>query len=126
MSLSIQNLRVGYGAVTALHDVSIEIASGVITTIIGSNGAGKTTIMKAIAGLLPQAAGHVLYNGEELSGLRPSQIVAKGVALVPEGRRLFASMTVAEESRDWRLFAVRQGRDCPGSRSRARPFSNSS
>src|SRR5580692_5833695 len=96
MSLSIQGLSVAYGAVTALRDVSIEVASGVITTIIGSNGAGKTTIMKAVAGLLPQAAGRVLYNDEELSGLRPSQVVSKGVALVPEGRRLFGSMTVAE------------------------------
>jgi branched-chain amino acid transport system ATP-binding protein len=96
MSLSIHNLSVAYGAVTALRDVSIEVASGVITTIIGSNGAGKTTIMKAVAGLVPQAAGRVLYNGEELSGLRPSQVVSKGVALVPEGRRLFGSMTVAE------------------------------
>jgi branched-chain amino acid transport system ATP-binding protein len=96
MSLSIHNLSVAYGAVTALRDVSIEVASGVITTIIGSNGAGKTTIMKAVAGLVPQAAGRVLYNGEELSGLRPSQVVSRGVALVPEGRRLFGSMTVAE------------------------------
>lgn len=96
MSLSIQNLSVAYGAVTALRDVNIEVASGVITTIIGSNGAGKTTIMKAVAGLLPQAAGRVSYNDEELSGLRPSQVVSKGVALVPEGRRLFGSMTVAE------------------------------
>ena len=96
MSLSIRSLSVAYGAVTALRDVNIEVASGVITTIIGSNGAGKTTIMKAVAGLLPQAAGRVSYNDEELSGLRPSQIVSKGVALVPEGRRLFGSMTVAE------------------------------
>jgi branched-chain amino acid transport system ATP-binding protein len=96
MSLSIQNLSVAYGAVTALRHVNIEVASGVITTIIGSNGAGKTTIMKAVAGLLPQAAGRVFYDNEELSGLRPSQIVSKGVALVPEGRRLFGSMTVAE------------------------------
>ena len=96
MSLSIRSLSVAYGAVTALRDVNIEVASGVITTIIGSNGAGKTTIMKAVAGLLPQAAGRVSYNEEELSGLRPSQVVSKGVALVPEGRRLFGSMTVAE------------------------------
>jgi branched-chain amino acid transport system ATP-binding protein len=96
MSLRIQSLSVAYGAVTALRDVSVEVASGVITTIIGSNGAGKTTLMKAVAGLLPQAAGRILYNDEEISGLRPSQVVSKGVALVPEGRRLFASMTVAE------------------------------
>jgi branched-chain amino acid transport system ATP-binding protein len=96
MSLRIQSLSVAYGAVTALRDVSVEVASGVITTIIGSNGAGKTTLMKAVAGLLPQAAGRIFYNDEEISGLRPSQVVGKGVALVPEGRRLFASMTVAE------------------------------
>jgi branched-chain amino acid transport system ATP-binding protein len=96
MSLDIQNLSVAYGAVTALRDVNIEVKSGVITTIIGSNGAGKTTLMKAIAGLLPLAGGRILYNDEDLSGLRPSQTVAKGIALVPEGRRLFGSMTVAE------------------------------
>jgi branched-chain amino acid transport system ATP-binding protein len=96
MSLSIQNVSVAYGAVTALGGVNIEVKSGVITTIIGSNGAGKTTLMKAIAGLLPLAGGRILYNEDELSGLRPSQIVAKGIALVPEGRRLFGSMTVAE------------------------------
>jgi branched-chain amino acid transport system ATP-binding protein len=96
MSLKIQNLNVAYGPVTALRDVSVEVASGRITTIIGSNGAGKTTIMKAVAGLLPQAVGRIVFNDEELSGLRPSQVVSKGVALVPEGRRLFVSMTVGE------------------------------
>jgi branched-chain amino acid transport system ATP-binding protein len=96
MSLKIRNLSVAYGPVAALRDVSVEVASGRITTIIGSNGAGKTTIMKAVAGLLPQAVGSILFNDEEISTLRPSQIVSKGVALVPEGRRLFASMTVGE------------------------------
>jgi branched-chain amino acid transport system ATP-binding protein len=96
MSLEIRNLCVSYGITAAIHDVDLDVTSGVVTTIVGSNGAGKTTIMKAIVGLLPQATGRVQYDGIDLSSLHPADIVAKGVALVPEGRRLFAEMTVAE------------------------------
>jgi len=96
MSLEIRKLDVAYGGVRALHDVNIDVPAGTITTIVGSNGAGKTTIMKTIAGLLKPSAGSIRYRGEEISGMRPAEIVTKGVALVPEGRRLFSSMTVAE------------------------------
>jgi branched-chain amino acid transport system ATP-binding protein len=96
VSLEIRNLCVSYGTTVAIHNVDLDVASGVITTIVGSNGAGKTTIMKAIVGLLPQATGRVQYAGVNLSSFHPADIVATGVALVPEGRRLFAEMTVAE------------------------------
>jgi branched-chain amino acid transport system ATP-binding protein len=96
MSLIVRGLRVNYGAVDAVKGIDIELRPGTVTTVIGANGAGKTTIMKAIAGLLPQARGSVQFKGVELIGKRAHEIVGLGVALVPEGRRLFASMTVRE------------------------------
>jgi branched-chain amino acid transport system ATP-binding protein len=96
MTLEVSGLCVNYGAVSAVQDVSLTVPRGVITTIIGSNGAGKSTIMKAMVGVVPISSGTVRYDGVTLSGQHPSAIVARGVALVPEGRRLFASMTVAE------------------------------
>ena len=96
MSLAVERLTVAYGPVAAVRDVSLHVAPGSITTIIGANGAGKTTVMRAIAGLLPQATGRVVLDGENLLGLRANVVVRRGVALVPEGRRLFASMTVRE------------------------------
>ena len=96
MSLEIRNLDVSYGAVSAIRGVDLDVAPGVITTIIGANGAGKTTIMKAIVGLVRASTGQIRLAGQELGGRRPAEIVAAGVALVPEGRRLFSSMTVRE------------------------------
>jgi branched-chain amino acid transport system ATP-binding protein len=96
MTLEVNSLSVNYGAVSAVRDVTLRVQHGVITTIIGSNGAGKSTIMKAIVGLIPAASGSVSFNGTTLTGLHPSAIVARGIALVPEGRRLFADMTVDE------------------------------
>ena len=96
MSLIVRGLRVNYGAVDAVKGIDIELRSGTVTTVIGANGAGKTTIMKAVAGLLLQARGSVQFRGVELLGKPAHEIVGLGVALVPEGRRLFASMTVRE------------------------------
>jgi branched-chain amino acid transport system ATP-binding protein len=96
MSLVVRGLRVSYGHVEVVKGIDLELRPGVVTTIIGANGAGKTTIMKSIAGLLPQARGSVVFQGVELLGRRAHEIVGQGVALVPEGRRLFASMTVQE------------------------------
>ena len=96
MSLVVRGLRVSYGHVEVVKGIDLELRPGVVTTIIGANGAGKTTIMKSIAGLLPQARGSVVFQGFELLGRRAHEIVGQGVALVPEGRRLFASMTVQE------------------------------
>ena len=93
--LSIQNLTVNYGAITALHGISIEVKQGAIVTLLGSNGAGKTTTLRAISGLV-KAAGQILYQGKNIANGRPHEIVAEGLSHVPEGRMIFANLTVAE------------------------------
>ncbi|MDP1693684.1 MAG: ABC transporter ATP-binding protein [Burkholderiaceae bacterium] len=95
-ALEVSGLVVRYGQVPAVDGVSFSLARGQITTIIGSNGAGKSTLMKTIAGLVKPHAGAVRLFGEEVTGLAPDALVQRGLALVPEGRRLFTSMTVAE------------------------------
>lgn len=94
--LSVDGLAVDYGKVRAVSDIKLEVQRGRIATMIGSNGAGKTTILKAITGLVKPSAGQILLNGENLAGLEADRIVGRGVSLVPEGRRLFPSMTVLE------------------------------
>ncbi|MGD1083481.1 MAG: ABC transporter ATP-binding protein [Verrucomicrobiota bacterium] len=93
--LSITNLTVGYGAIAALRGVSIEVPRGQIVTLIGANGAGKTTALKAVSGLL-RARGQILYDGRDITNWPPHKIVAAGLAQVPEGRMIFANLTVAE------------------------------
>lgn len=95
-SLEISDLSVRYGKVPALHGASIRICKGQVVTIIGANGAGKSTLMKAIMGLVKPVSGRVVLLGEEITGLEPDRIVPRGIALVPEGRRLFTPMTVQE------------------------------
>lgn len=97
--LKIQNLHVSYGGIQAVRDVSFEVPEGKIITLIGANGAGKSTTLRSIIGLVPAAGGSILYNGEELRGRTTAEIVAKGVTLVPEGRRVFPDLTVAENLR---------------------------
>jgi branched-chain amino acid transport system ATP-binding protein len=89
-------LDVHYDKVHAVQGASFTLARGRLTTIIGSNGAGKSTLLKAIAGLLKPTAGSIRFNGEELAGRDVDQIVKRGISLVPEGRRLFATMSVRE------------------------------
>jgi branched-chain amino acid transport system ATP-binding protein len=96
MSLVLDQLYVSYGAVQVINGISLTVEKGRITTIIGSNGAGKTTILKTIAGLVPLASGKIAFSGADLGEVRPCEIVTHGIALVPEGRRLFPSMTVRE------------------------------
>jgi len=93
--LEIKNLTVQYGAITALHGISLEVGAGEIVTLIGSNGAGKTTTLRAISGLVP-AAGQILYQGQEIANRPAHKIVATGISHVPEGRMVFANLTVAE------------------------------
>jgi branched-chain amino acid transport system ATP-binding protein len=93
--LEIRNLTVNYGAITALHGISLEVGPGEIVTLIGSNGAGKTTTLRAISGLV-QAQGQILYQGRDLANQPPHEIVAAGISHVPEGRMIFANLTVAE------------------------------
>lgn len=94
--LNIENLSVHYGGIHALQGINFEVPDGKIVTLIGANGAGKSTTLKAISGLVKTSFGSVSWNGENLSGLMTRNIVMKGVVLVPEGRRVFPNLTVDE------------------------------
>ena len=94
--LKIDNLCVNYGGIKAVRDVSFEVPEGKIVTLIGANGAGKSTILRTITGLVHPASGSITYNGEELTKLPTYGIVNKGITLVPEGRHVFPDMTVLE------------------------------
>jgi branched-chain amino acid transport system ATP-binding protein len=94
--LEIRNLSVNYGAITALHGISLQARAGGIVTLIGSNGAGKTTTLKTISGLLKPKTGEILYEGRNIAGLPPHEIVKRGLCHVPEGRMIFANLTVLE------------------------------
>ena len=85
-----------YGPIRAVHEVSFVLRQGEFACLLGSNGAGKTTILKAITGLLRPGAGRISFLAEDITRLRPDRIVARGMALVPEGRRIFPQMTVLE------------------------------
>jgi len=94
--LEIKDLQVSYGAIAALHGISLSVPAGGIVTLIGSNGAGKTTTLKTISGLLKPKSGEILYGGKNITGLPPHEIVARGLSHVPEGRMIFANLTVLE------------------------------
>jgi|UniRef100_A0A7C3V2R7 branched-chain amino acid transport system ATP-binding protein len=94
--LAIQSLEVSFGAVRVLRQVSFIVKAGQIVALLGANGAGKTTALRAISGLVPVASGKILLEGEDLVGLPPHAIVRRGLALCQEGRRLFANLTVYE------------------------------
>lgn len=94
--LKVTGIETYYDKIQALKEVSIEVEEGKIVTILGANGAGKTTTMKTIAGLLKPKKGKVEFLGEDVTGLRPDQLVRKGIVLVPEGRAMLATMTVYE------------------------------
>ena len=94
--LEIKDLKVSYGAINALHGISLSVKAGSIVTLIGSNGAGKSTTLRAISGLLKPQAGEILYAGQNIAGLPAHQIVRLGLSQVPEGRMVFANLTVHE------------------------------
>ena len=94
--LEIKDLKVSYGAITALHGVTLSVKAGSIVTLIGSNGAGKSTTLRAVSGLLKPQAGEILYEGKRIVGLPAHQIVQLGLSHVPEGRMVFANLTVHE------------------------------
>jgi branched-chain amino acid transport system ATP-binding protein len=94
--LEVNDLSVSYGAIRALHGVSFHVNEGEVVTLIGANGAGKSTTLRAISGLLPVDAGEVIYNGQNITGVEASRIVRRGLVHVPEGRRIFAPLTVRE------------------------------
>lgn len=97
--LSLQNVEAGYGAVRALQGVSIDVEKGAIVTLLGANGAGKSTTLKAVSGMVRPSAGRIEFDGKPLAGLSPNQIVRLGIAQVPEGRRIFRDLTVLENLR---------------------------
>ena len=92
--LSIKNLEAGYGKVQVLHGISMEVPKGKVVTLIGSNGAGKTTTMRAISGMIKPTAGEINLHGKRIDGLESYTIAKQGLAHSPEGRRVFATMTV--------------------------------
>ena len=94
--LKIENLHVSYGGIQALRGISLQVRDGEIATLIGANGAGKSTTLRTISGLVKASAGSIQWNGEELLGKSVDKIIASGIALSPEGRRVFPDMTVLE------------------------------
>lgn len=94
--LEIRGLKVAYGGIEAVRGIDLEVAEGELVALIGANGAGKTTTLKAIAGMLRPTAGTLRYDGEEVTGLPSHRLIRRGIALVPEGRGVFARLTVEE------------------------------
>ena len=97
--LEIRNLVVSYGGIEAVKGIDMDIEEGKIVTLIGANGAGKSTTMKTIAGLVKPKSASILFDGQELVGKAPDQIVSLGITMVPEGRRVFPNLTVKENLR---------------------------
>ena len=93
---SVRGLASGYGDVQILWDIDIDVPEGEITCIVGSNGAGKTTLLNTIAGLVPATAGQILFQGTDITRAKPHEVLGAGIALVPEGRRLFKGLSVRD------------------------------
>jgi len=94
--LEINNLHVRYGGIHALQGISLEVPDGKIVALLGSNGAGKSTTLRTVSGIVKPDAGEVLFNGENMIGLKSFEVLRKGIAMVPEGRRVFRNLTVFE------------------------------
>lgn len=97
--LKVEDVTCRYGRIEVLHGVSLEVARGEIVTLIGSNGAGKTTLMRVISGILPQTKGRIEFDGQQIDRLPPHLRVARGIAQVPEGRQVFAPLSIADNLR---------------------------
>src|SRR5215472_10234856 len=94
--LTLERVAAGYGRIAALHEVSLTVAAAEFVCLIGANGAGKSTTLKTISGLVRAAAGRILFDGHEIQRLAPQDILRRGIAHCPEGRRVFPHMTVEE------------------------------
>jgi branched-chain amino acid transport system ATP-binding protein len=94
--LSVENLSVNYGAINALKDISFEISQGEIVALIGANGAGKSTILNTISGVVEPKAGKITYNNKDITKMLPHEVVKLGISQIPEGRRVFPNMSVLE------------------------------
>ena len=97
--LSIKDLKVKYGGIEAVKGISFDVREGEIVTLIGANGAGKSSTLRTIAGLVKPAGGAISFEGEDITGMNPTEIVKRGITLVPEGRRIFADLSVLENLR---------------------------
>ena len=111
--LKVENISVYYGAIHAIKGVSFEVNEGEVVTLIGANGAGKSTILKTVAGLLTPHTGSMEFMGEKLGAIPPHKIVTRGLALVPEGRQIFQQMTV-EENLEMGAFTRKKEDVAPG------------
>ena len=110
--LELRNVHVSYGSIEVLHGINIHVEKNEIVTIIGANGAGKSTTLKAISGMSPKQKGStIIYNGAQIAALGAEQVVSKGLSLVPEGRRIFPDMTVTE---NLEMGAYLRHKDKPG------------
>src|SRR5262245_28312181 len=106
--LAATDLRAGYGDIDVLQDVSIELRRGELVSLIGPNGAGKSTVLKTLIGLLRPHQGRVVFDGQDITGWRTDRVVRRGLAYVPQGRMVFAQMTV-QENLDMGAFTVQDG-----------------
>ena len=97
--LKVTDLRVSYGGIEALRGISFDVEQGQIVTLIGANGAGKSTTLRAIAGLVKPAGGSIVFEGRDITTMDPQKVVASGIAMAPEGRRVFDNLTVHEKLR---------------------------
>ena len=97
--LQIKDLQVSYGGIDAVRGISFKVKEGEIVTLIGANGAGKSSTLRAISGLVKAKGGSILFNGDEIRGMDPTAIVSKGLMMVPEGRKIFPNLTVLENLR---------------------------
>ena len=109
--LKIKNLQVSYGGIQALRGIDLEVPDGKIVTLIGANGAGKSTTLRTISGLVKARSGSIQWNGQELLGKPIDKIISSGIAMSPEGRRVFADLTVLENLKIGGLPAQGQGGD---------------
>jgi branched-chain amino acid transport system ATP-binding protein len=116
--LEIKDLNVHYGAIHALHGISVSVEQGQIVTLIGSNGAGKSTTLRTVSGLLRPSSGQVLFEGKPISGRPPHEIVRLGIAQAPEGRGIFANLSV-DENLEMGAFARRDHDQISKDRERA-------
>jgi branched-chain amino acid transport system ATP-binding protein len=110
MLLKVEHIDVAYGAISALHSLSLEVNEGEIVTLIGCNGAGKSTTLRAISGMVPPRRGRVSFAGDDVTGVAPHKLVERGLSHVPEGRGIFANLTVSENL-DLGAFARRHKRN---------------
>ncbi|MFZ2989914.1 ABC transporter ATP-binding protein [Ideonella sp.] len=120
--LTIKNLSAGYGKVQVLHGISMDVPKGKVVTLIGSNGAGKTTTMRAVSGMIAPTGGEITLNGKRVDGMEPYHVARLGLAHSPEGRRVFATMTVADNlllGAFPRMTGARPKGDVPGDLERA-------